>query len=158
MRCCGFNYTSRESIRKQATHGRNTKSPRITSRGWEQKCAHLAKSNPSAKPCVSVEGEEKDIIHGSLLVISPVEDGGGPVKRIQTLFISQNYVSPLSRRKVKVKEPNLLYRFTRPSTAAPHIWRPLVSDTETRRSRPMPHGILCCIFKFQCDVKVDFDK
>lgn len=25
----------------------------------------------------------------------PVEDAGGPVKRIQTLFISQNYVSPL---------------------------------------------------------------
>lgn len=25
----------------------------------------------------------------------PVEDGGGPVKRIQTPFISQNYVSPL---------------------------------------------------------------
>lgn len=28
----------------------------------------------------------------------PVEDGGGPVKWIQTLFISQNYVSPLWHR------------------------------------------------------------
>lgn len=84
-----------KSIRKQATHSGNTKSPLISFLEWEQKCAHLAKSNPSANPCVSAEGEEKDIIHGSLLVISQWKDGGGPVKRIQTLFISQNYVSPL---------------------------------------------------------------
>ncbi len=45
--------------------------------------------------CGGGREEGEDIIHGSLLVISPVEDGNGPVKWIQTLFISQNYVSPL---------------------------------------------------------------
>lgn len=89
----------------------------------------------------------------------PTEEDGGPVKWIQTLFISQNYVSPLwPLHKVKVKEPNLLYRFTQLTAAVPHIWRLPVSDTEIWRSWPMPHGVLCCIFKFQLEMKGDYDK
>lgn len=60
--------------------------------------------------------------------------------------------------KVKVKEPNLLYWFTQLSAAIPHIWRLPVSDTEICHSRRVPHGVLYCIFKFQRNMKVDYDK
>lgn len=62
---------------------------------WGWKCAHLAKSNPSAKPCVSVDEGRKGYYSWVPPGDFPVEDGGGPVKWIQTLFISQNYVNPL---------------------------------------------------------------
>lgn len=108
------------------------------------------------------------------------EGGGGGEKRI--LFMVPSWSFPCGRwrrpcevntdtvyfpelckpsvapHKVKVKEPNLLYRFTQLSAATPHIWRLPVTDTEICHSQRMPHGALCCIFKFQWNMKVDYDK
>ena len=107
------------------------------------------------------------------------EEGGGE-KRI--LFMGPSWLFPSGRwrrpcevntdaayfpelckpsvalHKVKAKEPNLLYRFTQLSAAIPHIWRLPVSDKEICHSRPVPHGVLCCIFKFRRNMKVDCDK
>ena len=83
------------------THGRNTTSPLIISCFFFQQEDEIVPNrlNLIHQPKhVSVwrgRGGEKDIIHGSLLVISQWKMAFGPVKWIQTLLISQNYVSPL---------------------------------------------------------------
>lgn len=144
-------------MQKQATHGRNTKSPLISFIEWGLKCAHLVKSNPSAKPCVSVEGGAEYyswVPPGDF----PVEDGGSIVKWIQTVYFPELCKPSVALHKVKVKEPNLLYRFTQLSAAVPHIWRLPISDTEICCSWPMPHGVLCCIFQFHLCMKGDYDK
>lgn len=109
------------------------------------------------QPCVSVEAE--DIIHGSLLVISQRRNAVARVKRIQTLFISQNYVSPLWHG-TKSKWKSLICCIDSCSSVPPrrNIWRLPVADTEICHSRRMPHGASCCVFTFQPRMKVDYDK
>lgn len=83
----------------------------------------------------------------------PVEDGGGPVKWIQTLFIFQNYVSPLWHC-TKSKWKTLICCIDSHCLVPPfHTYgaRPPVADTEICHSRHMPHGALCCILKISVE-------
>lgn len=75
-----------------------------------------------------------------------------------TVYFPELCKPSVAPHKVTVKESNLLYRFTLLSAAIPHIWRLPVADTEICHSRHMPHGALCCIVKFQWNMKVDYDK
>lgn len=88
----------------------------------------------------------------------PVEDGARPCEvNTDTVYFPELWKPSAALHKVKVKAPNMLYQSTQLSAAAPHIWRLPVADTELRRARPTPHGVLCCIFKFHWNVKVGYD-
>lgn len=129
----------------QSVH--NSKSPLITAFWGGNVSAWLNLIHQCSR--VSVWGGKKSKFFMVPPGDFPVEDGG-PVKWIQTLFISQNYVSlASSSTKSKRKESNLLYRFTRLCSAIPHIWRLSVSNMEICHSLFRPHAVLCSIFKCQ---------
>lgn len=140
-------------MQKQATHGRNTKSPLISFIEWGLKCAHLVKSNPSAKPCVSVEGGE-NIIHGSLLVISQWKMAAALWSEYR-LFISQNYVSPLWHC-TKSKWKSLICCIDSHSSAPPfHTYGACPSLTQRYAALGQCHMAYCVAYSsFTCVWKV----
>lgn len=114
-------------------------------------------SNPSTSPRVGTpRGERRSVIHEVPTGDFPTEDGGRPAKWIQTVFISQNHVSPL--RGAAQSQTFLICRIdwhgSQPAFGTHMAATRPPSQQKCLTARCAP----CCIFKSEPKTRGDYDK